>query len=145
MKPDTVPTALDASGLVLFNAGCVYRRLRHDARRLGISWPMVTLLKDIELLEPVTQKELACVNHLSAPSISLAVKEMRANNWVSHQQNPADRRSATLGLTRRGRAKLAADGLALQKALLGLMQPLEAGEVADLIRAEGTLARLFHA
>lgn len=144
MPTSTHATHHDAAGLILFNAGCIYRRLRQDSRRLGISWTAITLLKDIELLEPVTQKELARVNHMSAPSISVAVKQMRASGWLSRRQDPNDGRSATLRLTRSGRAKLEADGLALQHSLVSLLQALDADTLDAVLRAEGTLARLFH-
>lgn len=143
MTSATDSKRLDTAGYILFNAGCVYRRLRRSSRRLGIRWQAITLLKDIELLEPVTQKDLATLNQISAPSVSVAVKGLVAEGLVQRVPDPSDGRSAGLSLTRRGRAKLDAEALALQNSLAEVLEDLSADQLDLLHRAEALLAGTF--
>ncbi|MEM7079648.1 MAG: MarR family transcriptional regulator [Pseudomonadota bacterium] len=132
-----------AAGLVLFNSGAIYRLLRKEAEKSGVRWTQITLLKDIELLTPVTQKELATVNHLSGPSISVAMNEMVDQGLVRRTTNPLDRRSANLSLTNKGRRRLEQDGAKLERCLVPLLSRLSKQETAALIDAESALARVL--
>ena len=134
---------LNAAGLLLFNSGYIYRRLRKEAERIGIRWSTLTLLKDIELLSPVTQKELAAENHISGPSVSVLVNQMIKEGLIKRTANSKDRRSSTLSLTPKGQSRLNSDGLKLQESLLPLLDKLNAKEITALLRAEFSLSKLF--
>ena len=134
---------LNAAGLLLFNSGYIYRRLRKEAERIGIRWSTLTLLKDIELLSPVTQKELAAENHISGPSVSVLVNQMIKEGLIKRTANSKDRRSSTLSLTPKGQSRLNSDGLKLQESLLPLLDKLSAKEITALLRAEFSLSKLF--
>lgn len=134
---------LTAAGLLLFNSGYVYRRLRKEAERLGIKWTILTLLKDIELLAPVTQKELATENHISGPSVSVLINQMVEDGLIKRTKNLKDKRSSTLCLTQRGQRQLNSDGLKLQESLLPVLKQLTDKEIGALLRAEYSLSKLF--
>jgi len=134
---------LATAGLLLFNSGYIYRRLRKEAERLGVRWSTLTLLKDIELLSPVTQKELATENHLSGPSVSVLINQMDEEGLIRKTKNLQDKRSFTLSLTHKGQRKLDSDGLKLQESLMPLLQQLTGKETSALLRAEYSLSKLF--
>jgi len=134
---------LAAAGLLLFNSGYIYRKLRKEAESAGIRWSALTLLKDIELLAPVTQKALAAENHMSGPSVSVLINQMVEEGLVKRTKNLQDKRSSTLALTSRGQRRLTADGLKLQESLLPLLKQLSDKEALALLRAEYSLSKLF--
>ena len=134
---------LNAAGLLLFNSGYIYRRLRKESEKLGIRWTQVTLLKDIELLAPVTQKELAKVNHMSGPSISVIVNEMVDLGLVVRKVNPLDKRSSSLSLTPKGQRRLENDGNKLQRCLVPLLEELSSSDIEQILEAELALAKVI--
>ncbi len=140
MKPSTIS---DTAGLLLFNSGYIYRRLRKEASRLGIKWTTLTLLKDIELLGPVTQKQLALENHLSGPTVSVLVNEMIEDDLVRRTVNPEDKRSSTLLLSKKGHRRLEREGSKLQESLAPLLSSLTDIEIENLLSGEFALSKLF--
>lgn len=133
----------NTAGLLLFNSGYIYRRLRKEAAGLGIKWTTLTLLKDIELLGPVTQKQLAHENHLSGPTVSVLVKEMIKDGFVKRTMNPTDKRSSTLLLSKKGEKRLESEGSKLQESLVPLLSNLTDIEIENLLKGEFALSKLF--
>lgn len=133
----------NTAGLLLFNSGYIYRRLRKEAAGLGIKWTRLTLLKDIELLGPVTQKQLANENHLSGPTVSVLINEMIEDGLVSRTVNPSDKRSSTLLLSKKGQKRLEKEGSKLQESLLPLLSSLTNVEIDNLLSGEFALSKLF--
>lgn len=132
-----------AAGLLLFNSGYIYRRLRKEAEKLGIKWTTLTLLKDIELLGPVTQKQLAQENHLSGPTVSVLISEMIEEGLVKRTINPEDKRSSTLLLSKKGEKRLESEGSKLQASLLPLLNSLTETEIENLLSGELALSKQF--
>lgn len=133
----------NTASLLLFNSGYIYRRLRKEAAGLGIKWTTLTLLKDIELLGPVTQKQLASENHLSGPTVSVLINGMIEEGLVSRTVNPNDKRSSTLLLSKKGAKRLEREGSKLQESLLPLLSSLTNSEVENLLNGEYALSKLF--
>ena len=133
----------NAAGLLLFNAGYVYRLLRKNSEQLNVSWTQITLLKDIEMHAPITQKELAKINHMSGPSVSVATNKMIQQGFVKRTTNASDKRSSTLSLTLKGQQKLDKDGDKLQACLMPLLEQLSKSELNNLVKSELCLAKEF--
>ena len=134
---------MNAAGLLLFNGGYIYRLLRNNSAQLGIKWSALTLLKDVGLLAPVTQKQLAQTSKMSGPSVSVAISQMVKDGLLKRKLDPNDRRSSTLSLTASGQQRLEREGRQLQESLLPLVSQLGPKEIDDLVRAESILSKLF--
>ena len=102
-----------------------------------------TLLNQLERLQPMTPTDLARRLGMSPSTLTYRLKGLEARGWVSRRANPADGRSALLGLTPRGRQTWSAAQPAFVAALRSVEARLElpAEDVASALAAVAAAAQ----
>ena len=63
---------------LMFVSGYVYRILRLEARSAGLRWTGILVLKDLDLLGPLTQQALADIEQVSRPTMTVLLHEFGA-------------------------------------------------------------------
>jgi len=101
----------------MFVSGYVYRLLRHEARRQGLRWTALMVLKDLDLLGPSSQRQLAEIEQVRAPTMTVLLQQMEQRGWVRRSVGRGDARVWLVAITRRGQAQLRAAGRVLQRRL----------------------------
>ena len=96
-----------------------------------------TLLNQLERREPMTPTDLATRLGMSPSTLTYRLKGLEARGWVSRRANPADGRSALLGLTPKGRKTWSAAQPGFIAALRSVEERLElpAQDVASALAA----------
>ncbi|MGH8273884.1 MAG: MarR family transcriptional regulator [Gammaproteobacteria bacterium] len=126
--------------LLLFNTGFLYRMLRWEGRRHGIRWTALMVLKDLSLLGPLNQRQLADIEQLRPATLSLLMKELLAEGLVSRTADANDRRALRVRITPAGQARLERDGARLAQSLEPLLAALDDDALSELVRGETHLA-----
>lgn len=98
------------------------------------------VLKDLTLLGPLNQRELADIEQLRGATMSLLVKELLAEGLVSREPDASDRRAVIVRITAAGRERLQRDGVYLARSLEAILEPLDDVAVAELLRGETRVA-----
>ncbi|MGH8428556.1 MAG: MarR family winged helix-turn-helix transcriptional regulator [Gammaproteobacteria bacterium] len=129
--------------LLLFNMGFLYRLLRWEARHHGIRWSGLMVLKDLSLLGPLSQRELADIEQVRPATLSLLVKELLTEGLVSREADTNDRRAVKVSITSAGKDRLERDGARLAQTLEKILQPLDEGNLSELVRGEQHLVRIL--
>jgi DNA-binding MarR family transcriptional regulator len=101
----------------MFVSGYVHRLLRYEARHARVPWTALMVLKDLDLLGPLSQKALAEIEQVRAPTIAVLIGQMERQGWVKRIANPSDGRSQKVSITSKGRKKLASAGRVLHARL----------------------------
>lgn len=96
-------------GDLLRVATALQRRLGARARAEGVRWSGLMALGDLEAHGPLTQRQLAARQQVQPATMSLLVRELRAEGLVEETPDPRDARRRNLRLTRAGAARLARD------------------------------------
>lgn len=117
MPDNPKSTESGASELLMFVSGFVYRLLRHEARRQGLPWTALMVLKDLDLLGPSSQRKLAEIEQVRAPTMTVLLQQMEKRGWVRRGVDRSDARISMVSITRRGQAQLRAAGRVLQRRL----------------------------
>jgi DNA-binding MarR family transcriptional regulator len=110
-------TEVGATELLMFVSGYVYRLLKHEARRQGLRWTALMVLKDLDVLGPSSQRALAQIEQVRAPTMTVLLQQMETRGWVRRSDHRSDARVSLVSITRRGQAELRAAGRVLQKRL----------------------------
>ncbi len=102
-----------------------------------------TLLNQLGRLEPMTPTDLASRLGVSPSTLTYRLKGLEARGWVSRRANPADGRSALLGLTPSGRKTWSAALPGFVAALRSVEERLElpAEDVASALAAVSAAAQ----
>ena len=102
-----------------------------------------TLLNQLGRLEPMTPTDLASRLGVSPSTLTYRLKGLEARGWVSRRANPADGRSALLGLTPSGRKTWSAALPGFVAALRSVEERLElpAEDVASALAAVAAAAQ----
>jgi DNA-binding MarR family transcriptional regulator len=91
------------------------------------------ILKDLDLFGSCSQKDLAEIEQVRAPTMTVLIKQMERKGWVRRKVDPEDARAYRVTITAAGRKQLQDTGRTLQ-------QTVEA-KLAELpLRDAGTLA-----
>ena len=102
-----------------------------------------TLLNQLARFEPMTPTDLAGRLGVSPSTLTYRLQSLEARGWVSRTANPADGRSALLGLTPRGRKAWSAALPGFVAALRSVEERLElpAEDVAAALAAVAAAAQ----
>jgi len=117
------------------------RRLAGHARRQGIRWSALMALGDLRAHGPLSQRQLAEREGVTPATISLLVRELRAEGLVDETADPHDARRRRLRLTRAGAGRLEHDLERLSGALADLPLSFSGGERRALAAALPVLLR----
>lgn len=86
----------------------VLRLLRDADRASGVSPSRLSVLSVLVFVRPMSQAELARIEGVSAPSMSLLVRELETDGLVARAADPADGRRTIVSATAAGRALMVA-------------------------------------
>ena len=128
---DTEKTA-DYLSLV---TGYLYRRLRYEARGLGIRWTALMVLKDLAQLGPTSQRRLAEIEQTTEATMTVLIQQLLDREWVSRKVNKHDGRVKHVAITKLGRQELLKAGNFLRQKMLKELDHLSNQELATLQRA----------
>ena len=88
---------------LMFVSGYVHRLLRMEARKLNLRWTALMVLKNLQLLGPSSQRTLADIEQVSAPTMSILLQQMEEQGWVARETGKDDARFSRVSLTAAGR------------------------------------------
>jgi DNA-binding MarR family transcriptional regulator len=128
---------------LMFVSGYVYRILRLEARSAGLRWTGILVLKDLDLLGPLTQQALADIEQVSRPTMTVLLHELEDLGWVTRKVHSANRASNLVHITARGRKQLGAAGARFQERIKGALDGLSARNLANLERGVAALAAMW--
>jgi DNA-binding MarR family transcriptional regulator len=88
-----------------FVAACVRltRKLRHIDRRAQLTPPQSSALAVIIYAGEITMSDLAALEQVSRPSITITVRQLELQKFVTRKQSRQDRRVSFLKATQKGR------------------------------------------
>src|SRR5688572_11464972 len=98
------------SAPLMFVSGYVYRILRQEARGAGLRWTAILVLKDLELLGPLSQQALADIEQVSRPTMTVLLHEMEGLGWVRRSVDSTNRSANLIRITAKGAKALRAAG-----------------------------------
>jgi DNA-binding MarR family transcriptional regulator len=133
----------DVTAPLMFVSGYVYRILRLEARSAGLRWTGILVLKDLDLLGPLTQQALADIEQVSRPTMTVLLHELEDLGWVTRKVHAANRSSNLVHLTARGRKELRAAGAKFLARIHSALEGLPARELAHLERGVTALAAMW--
>lgn len=132
------PGSCDAIGEALY--GLVTLAIRSVPR--DVSLTAASTLATLERTGPRRLTDLAVIEGVSQPSMSVLVTGLERAGLAERRQDPADKRIVLVTLTGTGSEYLSARRQAGARAFAGLIDKLGSGEVAALIAAVPALNRL---
>lgn len=98
------------------------------------------ILKDLDLLGALSQRQLAEVEQVRAPTMTVLINQMESKGWVQRRADPDDARSYKVTITARGRRRLRATGRMLQAKLETELAALSIGNMGRLAVSLAELA-----
>lgn len=99
----TDPTA---SELLMFVSAYIQKLLRLEARDEGIRWSALMVLNDLDLLGPCTQRTLADIEQIRAPTFTVLAQQMEAQGWIRRSPGKGDGRVSIVAITEKGREEV---------------------------------------
>jgi DNA-binding MarR family transcriptional regulator len=136
VKPEI--SAADVADRLHSAAIRLLRRLRQADDAAGLTGPQSSALSVLVFGGPTTLSRLAEAEHVRAPTMSRLAKELEAKGLIARRTDAADRRSAVITATAKGRALLA-KARALR---LGLLETALAARSAEQRRLLGEAATI---
>jgi DNA-binding MarR family transcriptional regulator len=133
----------DVTAPLMFVSGYVYRLLRLEARGAGLRWTGILVLKDLELLGPLTQQALADIEQVSRPTMTVLLHDLEDLGWVTRKVHSVNRSSNLVHLTARGRKELRAAGTKFLDRIQSALEGLPARDLAHLERGVAALAQMW--
>jgi DNA-binding MarR family transcriptional regulator len=133
----------DATARLMFVSGYVYRILRLEARSARLRWTGILVLKDLDLLGPLTQQALADIEQVSRPTMTVLLHELEDLGWVTRKVHSANRSSNLIHITARGRKELRAAGAKFLSRIQSALDGLPARDLAHLERGVAALAQMW--
>lgn len=107
----------DAARELMFVSGYVHRLLRNEARRLNLRWTALMVLKDLQLLGATSQRALADIEQVSAPTMTVLLQDMERRGWIKRADGGDDARVSLVSITPAGRKELKTAGRLLRQHL----------------------------
>ncbi|HVZ64093.1 MAG TPA: MarR family transcriptional regulator [Lacunisphaera sp.] len=129
---------------LMFVSGYVHRLLRHEARKLDLRWTALMVLKDLQLLGPVSQRTLAEIEQVTAPTMTVLINQMVQREWVDTESSAADARVSLVAITPAGRKALGKSGRRLRLRLEEELVGVPASDLDDLHQGLDALAAVIH-
>ena len=102
---------------LMFVGGYVYKTLLREARRLGLRWTAILVLKDLDLLGPLSQQALVDIEQIRKPTMTVLLQDMEQRGWIVRTIDPKNRRSKLVRITAKGTKSLRAAGEKLRRHL----------------------------
>jgi DNA-binding MarR family transcriptional regulator len=128
---------------LMFVSGYVYRILRLEARSAGLRWTGILVLKDLDLLGPLTQQALADIEQVSRATMTVLLHELEDLGWITRKVHSANRSSNLVHITTRGRKELRAAGARFLDRIQGALDGFPARDLAHLERGVSALAAMW--
>lgn len=138
MKIKNIDKTADHLSLI---TGYLYRRLRYEARGLGIRWTALMVLKDLALLGPTGQRKLAEIEQTTEPTMTVLVQQLLDKAWVSRKASEHDNRVKHVAITKLGRQELLKAGNFLKQKMHQELDHLSSQELAALETALAPLVK----
>ena len=140
MPDGSKSSAQDTAHHLMFISGYVHRLLRYEARNLGMRWTALMVLKDLQLLGPVSQRVLADIEQVSAPTMTVLIRQMESRGWVRQKDDANDARVSQVTLTPAGKKELKRSGGLLRQRLENELSDVPARVLARLQEDLGVLS-----
>jgi DNA-binding MarR family transcriptional regulator len=102
---------------LMFVTGYVHRLLHRAARMLRLRWTALMVLKDLQVLGPSSQRVLAEIEQVSAPTMTVLLGEMEHRRWIRRKEGNEDARVSLVTITATGRKELQRSGRLLRERL----------------------------
>src|SRR5262245_51820183 len=131
------------SSPLMFVSGYVYRIVRQEARNAGLRWTGILVLKDLDLLGPLTQQALADIEQVSRPTMTVLLHELEESGCVRRKVHDANRSSNLVHITAKGRRELRGAGAQFLDRIERALEGLSAKDAAVLERGLAALARVW--
>ena len=128
---------------LMFVVGYVQRLLRFEVRHEKIGWTALMVLKDLDFLGPSSQRMLAEIEQVRAPTMTVLINQMEREGWVQRRPDPDDARSYRVTLTTRGTKQLRETGHVLQIRLETELGTLAIGDTGTLATSLAEMAKAF--
>jgi DNA-binding MarR family transcriptional regulator len=119
---------------LMFVSGYVYRLLIREARRIGMRWTAILVLKDLDLLGSLNQQEIADIEQVRRPTMTVLLQKMEMEGWIRRRVDSKNRSANIVSITPAGRKALQRAGEALRVRLKSALSDLSDSELADLER-----------
>jgi DNA-binding MarR family transcriptional regulator len=104
--PKPLSSRQAAAQQLMFISGYVHRLLRYEAKQRNLRWTALMVLKDLQLLGPVSQRMLAEIEQVSAPTMTVLIQQMAERKWVRRAGTEGDARVSLVSITAMGRQEL---------------------------------------
>lgn len=141
MPADRKDNLASSAKSLMFVVGYLQRLLRFGDRHEKIGWTALMILKDLDLLGPSSQRELAEIEQVRAPTMTVLINQMERKGWVQRRVDPDDGRSYKVTMTPRGKKQLRATGRTLQTKLETELGALAIGDTGTLAASLAELAQ----
>ena len=138
--PKPLSSRAAAAQQLMFISGYVHRLLRHEAKRIDLRWTALMVLKDLQLLGPLSQRGLAEIEQVSAPTMTVLIRQMAEREWVRRAGTRGDARVSLISITPTGRRELKKTGGSLQARLEAELIDLPERVLDDLHESLGLLS-----
>jgi DNA-binding MarR family transcriptional regulator len=93
------------------------------------------VLKDLDLFGPCTQRMLANIEQIRAPTLTVLLKQMEKRGWVRRASFAGDARVSLVTITSKGRAELKRAGRLLRLRMNEELQLVPAHVKEDVSRS----------
>lgn len=123
----------------MFVSGYVYRLLRYEARQKGLRWTALMVLKDLQLLGPVSQRILCDIEQVAAPTMTVLIQEMKNRGWI-RKSRARDARVSLVSITSKGQKELKRAGRLLRGRLEAELEQIPDAVFEDLESSLGVLS-----
>lgn len=138
--PKTLSSRAAAAQQLMFVSGYVHRLLRYEARLQNLRWTALMVLKDLQLLGPLSQRALAEIEQVSAPTMTVLIRQMAEREWIHRAGTEGDARVCLVSITPTGRQELKSSGELLQGRLEAELIDLPEGVLKQLQEDLGLLS-----
>jgi DNA-binding MarR family transcriptional regulator len=128
---------------LMFVSGYVYRILRQEARGAGMRWTAILVLKDLELLGPLSQQALADIEQVSRPTMTVLLHEMEDLGWVKRSVDSTNRSANLIRITVKGTKALRAAGTRFVARIQAALEGLSARDSRSLEQGVTALAGMW--
>ena len=143
MNASTKADLVSSAKSLMFVVGYVQRLLRFEARHEKIGWTALMVLKDLDFVGPSSQRVLAEIEQVRAPTMTVLIDQMERKGWVQRRPDPDDARSYKVTITAEGTAQLRATGRVLQTRLETELGALAIGDMGALAASLAEMAQAF--
>lgn len=124
-------------------SGYVHRLLRNEAKRLNMRWTALMVLKDLQLLGAVSQRTLAEIEQVTAPTMTVLLRQMERRGWIRRDSHDIDARVSLVAITPEGQKELRRSGQLLRERLEAELSAVPAPVLKNLQENLGVLTTII--